>query len=398
MAAHRGFHWSAATGRTSSFWRAPLWRRATSPLRPLSILTVLAVALVWSNEPAQSADAPKVSPGKGTLIVGTFPDKFWVIDEASGKITGTIPYSAGIPRRTTLSADRKRFYTVEAQMEKVEVIDIATRKTLDVFTLSEGSTKVRIRSVAADPRNRFLLMVTRAATRTIDRFEIGPSTLVQYDLAARKVAHTLRWPNDEERENANIQFSPDGTLMYLFSDQDILIYETAGFTQVDKWEMSKPLEDGFGRLDFGSTDAMNDEPGFYTGVFTVQDPVQNRRLMGVGRVNLAAKSVDFYTLGPATPLNFALAPGRQRAFGVFQDIGRFEFWTFDLQKRRIANRAEFKGRPRMSLKTSSNGQVLYIYNAGNTIDLYDAATYRYLSTINLDGDMTTELFVFPPTS
>ena len=42
----------------------------------------------------------------------------------------------------------------------------------------------------------------------------------------------------------------------------------------------------------------------------------------------------------------------------------------------------------MSLKTSSNGKVLYIYSAGNTIDLYDAETYQYLRTITLDGDMT----------
>lgn len=372
--------------------------RSRLPRGSVAVFALASLVLLAGGRAVRTADAPKVSPGKGTLIVGTFPDKFWVIDEATGKITGTIPYKSGIPRRTTISADRKRFYTVEAQMETVEVIDIATRKTLDTFTLSEGATKVRIRSVAVDPLNRFVLMLTRSATKKIDRFEIGPSALVQYDLTARKVVRTLAWPNNDERENANIQFSPDGKLMYLFSDQDILIYETEQFTQVDKWEMSKPIEDGFGRLDFGSTDAANDEPGFYTGLFTVQDPVQNRRMMGIGRVNLSAKSVDFYTLGPATQLNFALAPGRKKAFGVLQDIGRFEFWTFDLEKKKLAGRAEFKGRPRMSLKTSSNGQVLYIYNAGNTIDLYDAATYRYLSTINLDGDMTTELFVFPAAS
>ena len=50
----------------------------------------------------------------------------------------------------------------------------------------------------------------------------------------------------------------------------------------------------------------------------------------------------------------------------------------------------------MALRTSSNGKVLYIYQAGNTIDLYDAATYKYLRTITLDADMTTELFVVPP--
>ena len=34
-------------------------------------------------------------------------------------------------------------------------------------------------------------------------------------------------------------------------------------------------------------------------------------------------------------------------------------------------------------------------NAGNTIDMYDAATYRYLRTVTLDGDMTTQFYVVP---
>jgi hypothetical protein len=50
----------------------------------------------------------------------------------------------------------------------------------------------------------------------------------------------------------------------------------------------------------------------------------------------------------------------------------------------------------MELKTSSNGRILYIYEAGNTIDLYDAATYRHLRTIALDADMATDLYVMPP--
>lgn len=48
----------------------------------------------------------------------------------------------------------------------------------------------------------------------------------------------------------------------------------------------------------------------------------------------------------------------------------------------------------MALRPSSNGQILYVYRAGNTIDLYEAATYRYLRTITLDGDMTG-FFVVP---
>jgi hypothetical protein len=118
--------------------------------------------------------------------------------------------------------------------------------------------------------------------------------------------------------------------------------------------------------------------------------------MGIGRVNLTARSVEFYTLGPATPVGFTMAPGRKVGYGLYQDIGRFEFWKFDLAGRKFVSRTEFAGRPRMSLKTSSNGQVLYIYNAGATIDLYDASTYKFMKAIQLVGDATTEMFIFPP--
>jgi hypothetical protein len=361
-------------------------------MRTLVLAVTLAAA---ATLPVRTADKPRVSAGNGTLIIGSYPKQYWIIDEATEKVVGTIPYQSGIPRRTTMSRDRKRFYTIEAGMEKIEILDIAARKTIDTFTLSEGNKKVRIRSIEPDPLHRFVVMVTASAEKLIDRFEIGAPTLVQYDLKDHKIVRTIPWPKDEERQNANILFSPDGKLMYLFSDQDVLIYETNTFTQVDKWELSRPIEEGFGRLEFGSRDILNDEPGYYTSIFNVSDPVQHRRMMGIGRVNLAAKSVDFYTLGPSSPVSFALAPGRKVAYGLFEDIGRYEFWKFDLEHRKLAGRMEFKGRPRMGLKTSSNGKVLYIFVAGNTIDLWDAETYQYLRTITIEGDQTTELFVLP---
>ena len=364
-------------------------------LSTILALTFVAVGVLHSAGPQGKGDKARVSAGNGTLIIGSYPKQYWIIDEATEKVTGTIPFTSGIPRRTTLSRDGKRFYTIEAAMEKIEIIDLAQRKTLDTFTLSEGNKKVRIRSIEPDPLHRFVMMVTASATKLVDRFDIGAPLLVQYDLKDHKIVRTIPWPKGDERQNANVMFSPDGKLMYLFSDQDVLIYETNNFTQVDTWELSRPIEEGFGRLEFGSRDVFNDEPGFYTALFNVSDPVQHRRTMGVGRVNLAAKTVDFYTLGPSTGLSFAMAPGRKVAYGLYEDIGRYEFWKFDLEHRKLAGRTEFKGRPRMGLKTSSNGKVLYIYVAGNTIDLYDAETYQYLRTITLDGDMTTDLFVFP---
>ncbi len=128
-----------------------------------------------------------MSAGNGTLIIGSYPKQYWIIDEASEKIVGTIPFQSGIPRRTTLSRDGKRFYTIEAGMEKVEIVDIATAQDVDPFTLSEGNKKVRIRSIEPDPLHRFVMMVTMSATKLVDRFEIGTPTLVQYDLQSHKI-------------------------------------------------------------------------------------------------------------------------------------------------------------------------------------------------------------------
>jgi hypothetical protein len=339
--------------------------------------------------------AKPVSPGNGTLYIGVFPDHFKIIDEATATVTGKLPFKSGMPRRTSMTRDRKRFYTVEAGMEKVEILDIASRSTVDQFTLSEGNRHVRIKTLEPDPQHRFVMLVIRPFVKHVDRFEIEPSTLVQYDLATHRITATIPWPNGEERENASMQFSPDAKSLYLFSEQDVLVFDTATMKQVDTWELSKPVEEGFGAFEFGQIDAANDEPGFYTAMFQVQDPVQKRRMMGIGRINLAARKVDFYTLGPATQVGFTMAPGRKKAYGLFNEIGHYEFWTFDLEGRRVAARTPFAGRPRMSLKTSTNGKVLYIYNAGNTIDLYEADTFKYMKTITLDGDVTSDLFIVP---
>jgi hypothetical protein len=253
---------------------------------------------------------------------------------------------------------------------------------------------MRIFGYEADPLNRYMILFVKTATKLADRFEISPPALLQYDLKDHKVIRTVPWPKGEEREGVGMRFSSDGKLLYFFGD-DILVYDTTDFKQVDKWELSRPLEDGLGRVNFGFPQDLNEEPGYSTSICNIQDPVQNRRIMGIARVNLEKRSVEFYPLGPSTGVSFSLAPGRQWAYGLHQEIGKYEFWSFDLANRKLGPRAEFAGRPRMSLKTSSNGKVLYIHQAGNTIDLYDSTTFQYLRTITLDADMTTGLYVMP---
>ncbi|MFN8059230.1 MAG: hypothetical protein U0Q12_08685 [Vicinamibacterales bacterium] len=344
---------------------------------------------------SSAKQASQANGGNGTLYIGAYPNRVLIIDEATEKVTGEIKMqSTYAPGTLILSGDKKRFYTRSIDLENIEVVDIPSRKSIDLFKLSDGRRKVRIRAMAADPLDRFLVGLVKLAEKKSDHFEIGTTTLAVIDLKEHKITRTVPWPDDDARENATMMFSPDGKYLYLFGP-DIVIYDTSTFQAVDKWELSQPIESGMGRIEFGATDTTFEEPGFYTAIFRVNDPLQKRLMMGIARVNLSAKTMEFSTLGPAENVTFSLAPGRKRAYGLYQSIGKYELWTFDVENRSLLKRLEFQGRPRMALKTSTNGKLLYIYQAGNTIDLYEADTYKYLRTITLDGDSTTPLQVMP---
>jgi hypothetical protein len=368
---------------------ALLWVAGAFPLASAQALAQVASAA----QPPAAALAP--SGGDALMYIGTYGKAVYVIDEATGTVEAKIPLRTGIPRQMILSHDQKRFYVIDATQENVEVVDIAERRTVDSFSLSKPNEKVRIWGFNVEPRDRYAILLTKTYKKLSDRYEVTGPHLLRYDLAQHQVTDTIKWPQNETRESARLLFSPNGEHLYFFSADSTLVYETQRFTEVDRWQYAQSLDEGMGRFEFGFPSQAYEPPGFYTGLFRFTDPVQNRRMMGVARVNLAERSVDFFTLGPNENVSFALAPGGARAYGLRQEVGNYEFWTFDIANRRMENRARFAGRPRMGLVTSSNGQLLYIYVAGNTIDVYDAATYRYLRTIELDADSTTIMFVLP---
>jgi predicted lipoprotein with Yx(FWY)xxD motif len=364
----------------------------------LSALALVAsVALVSPvAAAAQGTAAPSVSAGNGIIYTGGYPHTLYTIDEATEKVVGTIDLKGGTPRSMVLSPDKKKFYVLNNYYEKLEIVDLPSKKSVDVHTISEGGTKARWMAYAIAPSGDYAVVYLKAATKQIDRFVIEPPKLVVYDFKERRVTRTIAWPDDEPQERANLIFSPDGKYLYLFGAETV-IYDATNFTQVEKWEVTKQLEDGYGRLDMGPMDTRNDDPGFHTGIFTMQDPVQKRQMLGIGRIDLVGRKLDFTAIGPANVQlrSFWLAPDRKRAYALRQDIGEYEFWTFDLVNKKVESRTPFAGRPRMDVGVSTNGNVLYIFTAGHTIDLYDAKTYKRLRTIELDGDMETPLFVMP---
>lgn len=355
-------------------------------LRPC--LPALLVALAGS-----AVDASAQSGGDATLYIGTYDKAIYVLDESTGERIDRIPLESGVPHLMAINDERTRFYVVDVSYENIEIVDIAAKRTLDTFTLSRGNETVRIFSQAIHPDEGWGVYLTKSYRKLRDRFEVTGPTLLKVDLATHEVTDTIPWPiapQDRDR----LMFSPEGDLLYFFGDE-LVALETEGFTEVERWPYAEALGPGSGGFGFGFPEQTYGTPGVFTGLFTLRDPVQNRRIMGLATVDLAERDVEFSTLGPAERVGFSMAPGGERAYGLQQDVGNWHFWAFDLEAGRVVGRVPFRGRPRMSLLVSSNGELLYVYNAGQTIDVFDADTFEHVRTIELGADTTTELFVLP---
>ena len=141
----------------------------------------LAVLLAGSLSPLLG-DSPKLTGGTGTIYVGSYARRMVVIDESTEKVTAAIPLTSGIPWSVSLSPDATRFYIESADQEHFEVVDLATRTSLDSFTLSENNRKVRALAFAVDPEHRVMTLVTRT-TRSGDT---GWSTAMRRDTQSER--------------------------------------------------------------------------------------------------------------------------------------------------------------------------------------------------------------------
>lgn len=342
--------------------------------------------------------AAQTPAATGTIFVGSYSGHLTAVDEATLAIT-KIPLKSGAPYAARLSPDRSRFYVQSANQEVFEVVDVRTRLSVDTFTLSDASRHVRAVAYEVDPQHRTMVIVARTATKHIDRWEIGDPEFILYDLAAHKVTRRVPWSIDPEPSYYSIalRFSPDGTLLYVFGDE-VTIFDAATMAQVDTWDLSLPTDTAMGRFEPGPWDDSADPRGLATGLFTMRDAVMGRKLLVIGRIDLAARTVDTFPIGPvptADSLAFTVSPDHRRASILVARIGKHELWTIDLKERRLVGQVEVPTRTRMQMRPSSNG-LYYVYEAGRTIEIYSGDATKRLRTIELDSDMMYATFVIVP--
>lgn len=339
-----------------------------------------------------------------TLLLGAFPGVILAYDEASRKVVDKITLHGGIPRGLRLSYDKKRIYIFTTK-PAIEVLDLASRKIVNHFGLDSGNRRLRGRAgFAPDPQDKLLYTIAGFAEKDVDRFKIEKPKFQVVDLAQQKITRTADLPADEAARlgrGADMRVSPDGKLLYVFTN-NVLIIDTTDFKLIEKIELSKPPELWMASLNVGFRDDPSDDRGVLVGIFNSTDPVVRRSIFGIARFDLSKRTWDFSPVGPSSTAgvsNLRLTPDGKTGYAVtFQgDVGnrRTEFWVFDMPTRKVTRRVEFDGPVNFGFTLSGDGSEIYIHGTAPVVEVYDAATLKPSRSIDFGLDITSGPLVVP---
>jgi DNA-binding beta-propeller fold protein YncE len=341
---------------------------------------------------------------KGLMYVGTMDHKLLILDESNANVIGEIPLG-GIPRITVLSPDQAKLYILTTQLE-LETVDLAARKVIGSLPLSDGKSIPRVTrmypgpfsGLIVDPGGRYIYTTLKVTVKEIDHYRNDPPVFVKIDLQDKKIVKTIPFPkpyDDGFGFDASYKISPDGQLLYVLDD-DIAVLDINDLHQVDRIELSKPEYPGASPYRLAANDDPNDAPGIVTDVFTSVDPVVHKQTLGLAKLDLATKKVEYTPLGPAFPMvGFALSPDRKLGYSlVVYNTGAnrvTEWWLWDIAAQKVIKR-EFVRPGRISRFTlTTDGSKLLMYGGGSTIEIYDAKTLKSTKLVYLDKDTTTNL-------
>ncbi|MFZ3340879.1 MAG: hypothetical protein WA213_08360, partial [Terriglobales bacterium] len=340
----------------------------------------LTVASIFTSLCLGIAAAATATSLKGLMYVGTLDRKLLVINENSGDIVGEISLS-GIPRTTVLSADKTKVHVVTTEMQ-VETVDLASRKVISSFPLSDGKSSPRLTrgaggrgfsGIAVDPAGRYLYATISLAVKELDEFRIDPPQFVQIDLQDKKISKSIPFPKGYDQGfgfAATYKMSPDGKLLYVFDD-DIVVFELDTLKEVGRIPLATPEYPGASPYRLAASDDPNDAPDKVTSVFTSVDPIVHRETLGLGVIDLNTHKVDYRPLGPAFPMvGFMLTPDRKLGYSLMinRTLGNreAEWWVWDIPSHMVIKKVPVPARATFRCGMSSDGKKLYLYGAGST--------------------------------
>jgi len=333
-----------------------------------------------------------------TLFMGAYPDSVLVFDEGKGAVVQRIPLESGLPTSLRQSADKKRIYVTTITHSGIEVIDPATRKVVESFSLNTPTTHYRFNGGAPDPTGKYFYTVIEQIDKKLDHYEVSKPKYAVIDVEKKTISNTFDVASEDEngaRGYRNLMaVSPDGKYIYQFRNK-VVILDASTFKVIERMDLSTPEEAGIDSVNLGGTLESITQPGQFVALFNASDPYVHNRVFGIARFDLSTRQVDFTPIGPApaTMAGLQVSPDGKAAYTVVSTGGnlgnkRCEFWRFDMATKSIQQKAEFSCRTRFTLGMSGDGAKLYIYGAGFQIEVYDTRTLKYERTWDLNSDIT----------
>jgi hypothetical protein len=365
----------------------------------------LAAAAVAAFTLSTAAFAAVPASLKGLMYIGTLDQKLLVIKEDTGDIAGEIPLG-GIPRTTVLSTDGTKVHIITTKMD-VETVDLVSRKVISSFSLADPRTSPRMMrnaggrsfsGIAVDPNGRYIYTGLQVTVKELDQFRIDPPQFVTIDLQEKKIAKSVPFPKGYDQGfgfAATYKISPDGKLLYVF-DEDIVVFNLADLKELDRIALAKPEYPGASPYRLAASDDPNDEPGIVTSIFTSVDPVVHKETLGMAKLNLTTKKVEYAPIGPAFPMvGFMLTPDRKLGYSLMVNKTganrESEWWVWDIAQQKVIRKAPVTPRINFRPGISSDGKTLYLFGGGSTIEFWDADTLTAKPMLYLNKDSTTNL-------
>lgn len=363
-------------------------------MKPLS-LGLAALAAAVAGAPAQAS----------TLFMGAYPNSLIVFDEAKGVVVQRIPLETGLPTSLRASSDRKTIYVTTITNGGIEVVDVATRKVTNRFSLNTPNQRYRFNGGAPDPSGKLFYTVVTEIKKGVDRYEVGKPKYAVIDLAQRKIVATYDIAKEDEDGargfRSSMLVSDDGKYLYQFRDK-VIVLDTATFKVVERFDLAKPEAPGLEGVSFGAPLDSISEPGRHVSLFNGADPHVHNRVFGVARFDLATREFQYTPIGPA-PSQMAglqVTPDGRQAYTVVTNgvtgNKRCEIWRFNMSANAVQQKAEFPCKSRFTFGMSGNGRKLYMYGASFEIDVYDAKSLKFERTWDLQNDITGAGMVITP--
>ncbi len=356
--------------------------------KALLAVTVLALAI--------PAGIPALA---GTLMLGTYPDKLFTVDEATGKISERILLQGGLPVSLRITPDQTKIFATTITNSSVIVMDAKSHAIVTQFDLNTPTERYRFNGGAPDPTGRYFYTVTMRMDKLIDRWKVSKQMFAVIDTKLQKIVRTADLEAEDDAMGggfrAPMMVSPDGKSLYIFKDK-VLVVDTAKLKVVDRIDVQKPESTGYESVAFGGgvegfqmTNASQ-----LVSLFTAADPYVHNKVFGLGKFDLNTRKFKFTPMGPITTgmSGLEITPDGKAGYTVVTNgmtgNKRCEFWKFDMASLKLTDKAEFACRSRFQLGMSSDGAKLYIYGASYDIEVYDAQTLKLDKTWDLGADAT----------